>query len=282
MVSHVSYLRRMFSDWKLYISLLVFLMVQICAIGQVDKVVHVKVVEVQSPLDTTKVDSIPLREEILPDDSIPYIARINPDPNFLKLDVEGKVYSAMITEEGDTLILADLDDVSITSFRKFENDADYQKYMKFRRYALKVYPYAKEGIRIFREVEYAKANMKKRAYKKKVKELEAELKSEFEQPLSKLTKLQGKIMIKMIEKETGSTMYKLLKGLKGRFTAFYWHQFSKLYSYDLKEGYEYGKYEILDAVLQDFDLSYRIENETNLKYISLEEIRKQAKKKKKK
>ena len=194
------------------------------------------------------------------------------EPVFTKLNLKGKIYSAMISE-GDTLILADLDDVSITSPRKFDSDADYKKYLKFRRYASKVFPYAKEAIRIFREVEYASEHMSKRERKKKIKELEKELKQEFEEPLKKLTKLQGKIMMKMIEKETGHSMYDLMKSMRGRFTAFYWNQFSKLYSYDLKEGYEEGKYEILDAVLQDFDLSYRIENDTNMKYVKIDDVR---------
>lgn len=194
------------------------------------------------------------------------------EPIFTKLNLKGKIYSAMISD-GDTLILADLDDVSITSFRKFETDADYKKYQKFRRYAAKVFPYAKEGIRIFREVEYASQHLSRRERKKRIKELEKELKAEFEQPLSKLTKLQGKILIKMIEKETDESMYNLMKQVKGRFTAFYWNQFSKLYSYDLKEGYQMGKYEILDAVLQDFDLSYRIENGTDMKYVRIDDVR---------
>lgn len=195
------------------------------------------------------------------------------EPLFTKLNLRGKMYSALI-DGNDTLILADLDDVSITSPRKFDSQEDYLKYKKFRRYAVIVYPYAKEAIRIFRELEYASDHLSKRARKKKIKELEKELKSEFEEPLSKLTKLQGKIMIKMIEKETGYSMFELMKSLRGRFTAFYWHQFSKLFSYDLKEGYNIGQYEILDAVLQDFDLSYRIENDTNMKYISIDDFRK--------
>jgi len=194
------------------------------------------------------------------------------EPIFTKLNLKGKIYSAMISE-GDTLILADLDDISITSLRKFDNDADYKKYNKFRRYAAKVFPYAKEGIRIFREVEYASQHLSKRERKKRIKELEKELKAEFEQPLTKLTKLQGKILIKMIEKETEDSMYNLMKSVKGRFTAFYWNQFSKLYSYDLKEGYQEGKYEILDAVLQDFDLSYRIENGTDMKYVRIDDLK---------
>lgn len=194
------------------------------------------------------------------------------EPIFTKLKLKGKIYSAMISD-GDTLILADLDDVSITSFRKFDNEADYKKYQKFRRYAAIVFPYAKEGIRIFREVEYASEHLSKRERKKKIKELEKELKAEFEQPLKKLTKLQGKILIKMIEKETDESMYNLMKQVKGRFTAFGWNQFGKLYSYNLKEGYQEGKYEILDVVLQDFDLSYRIENGTDMKYVRIDEIR---------
>lgn len=186
-----------------------------------------------------------------------------------KITFEGQVYSAIITEAGDTLILANLDDVSITAMRSFASDEDYKKYQRFRNYAAKVYPYAKEAIRIFRELEYASQHMSKRERKKKIAELEEQLTKEFEQPLTNLTKLQGKIMIKMIEKETGEPIYNMIKELKGGFKAFYWNAFSKLYSYDLKEGYNTGQYPILDAVLNDFDISYRIENDTNLKYIKI-------------
>lgn len=187
-----------------------------------------------------------------------------------KIFVDGKIYSAYITPDGDTLILADLDKLQITALRKFNSDDDYRKYMRFRQYAQIVFPYAKEAIRIFRELEYASNHLSKRQQKKRIKELEKELSEEFEEPLKNLTKLQGKIMIKMIEKETGKPMYELIKNMKGGFSAFYWNAFSKLYSYELKEGYNKGQYPILDAVLQDFDVSYRIENGTSLKYIKLD------------
>jgi len=191
------------------------------------------------------------------------------DLNLRETTINGQLVTVMITPSGDTLIMADLEDVSITSLRKFETDADYLKYLKFKRYAAKVYPYAKEAIKIFREMEYATQNMKRRQRKKYIKELEKELEVQFEEPLKKLTKLQGKIMIKMIEKETDETMFNLLKGIKGRLAAFSYHNMGKLYSYDLKEGYNYGDYEILDAVLEDFDISYRIEQDR------LEELNKQ-------
>jgi hypothetical protein len=186
-----------------------------------------------------------------------------------KIVLEGKIYPAFITDEGDTLILVDLDNVSVTAMRKFSSDEEYRKYQRIRQYAAKVYPYAKEAIRIFRELEYASAHMTKKEKKKKIAELEEQLTKEFEEPLKNLTKLQGKILIKMIEKETGQPIYNLIKDLKGGFKAFYWNAFSKLYSYDLKEGYNKGQYTLLDAVLQDFDVSYRIENETSLKYVKI-------------
>ena len=196
------------------------------------------------------------------------------DLNTTRLSVDGKIYEALITSEGDTLILADLDDVSITSFRTFDSDEEYKKYMKFRRYAVKVFPYAKEAIRIYREWEYASQYLSRREKRKKMKALEKELTEEFEEPLKKLTKLQGKIMIKMIEKETGKSMHRIIKDVKGGFKAFYWNNFSKLYGYRLKEGYNRGDYKILDAVLDDFDVSHRIENETSLKYITIDKLRK--------
>ena len=183
------------------------------------------------------------------------------DLDLFQTSIDGQVMTAMVTSTGDTLIMHTLEDISITSLRTFKNAEDYAKYMKFKRYAALVYPYAKEAIKIFKETEYATKEMNRRKRKRHIKRLQKELKVEFEDPLKRLTKLQGKILIKMIEKELDESMFDLIGKLRGRLAAFYWHNASRLYSYDLKEGYQEGKYEILDAVLQDFDVSYRIQQD---------------------
>ncbi len=172
-----------------------------------------------------------------------------------KVSINGQVMTALITD-GDTLILADLQDVSITSPRTFENAEEYRKYLLYRNYANKVYPYAREAIKIFREMEEATSTLNNRKRKKHIKKLQKDLKKEFSDPLKKLTRTQGKILVKMIERELDTPMFELLKDLKGGFTAGYWNQFSKIYGYDLKRGYVVGDDNILDAVLQDFDVSY--------------------------
>ena len=179
------------------------------------------------------------------------------EEEIIEVKVGKKVFSAII-ENGDTLIVASLKNVAITSPKSFENREDYLKYLKYRRYASSVYPYAKEAIRIFREAESATMDLKKRKRRKYLKKLSKDLEREFEEPLKSLSKTQGKIMIKMIERELGENMFDLIKMTNGRFKAAYWNQSSKLYGYRLKEGYVYGQRPILDVVLMDFDISYEM------------------------
>jgi len=174
-----------------------------------------------------------------------------------ELEFDGKVYTAMISDK-DTLILQRLEDVSITAPRSFENYDDYRMYIRYRRYAQKVYPYAVEAIKIFKEMEYATENYSKRKKKRHIRKLQKDLKKEFSEPLKNLTKTQGYILTKMIERELDTPMYKLIKDLRGGFTAGYYNQFGKLYGYKLKEGYEPGVDKLLDIVLQDYDISYDV------------------------
>ena len=78
--------------------------------------------------------------------------------------------------------------------------------------------------------------------------------------MKNLTRTQGKILIKMIEKELDTPFYTLLKDLRGGFTATYYNEFGKFYGYQLKDGYIPGEDSILDAVLYDFNISYRLQN----------------------
>lgn len=174
-----------------------------------------------------------------------------------KITLDGEIVTVLITET-DTILIADLDEMSVSSPRKFDSKDDYRLYLKYRRYANKVYPYAKKSIRIFREVEDATQNMKPKKRKKHIKKLQKEYKKEFKEPLKKLSKTQGKVLIKMIERELDTSFYNLLKSLRGGFTASYWNQLGKLNGYRLKEGYTEGQEPILDAVLQDFDISHKL------------------------
>ena len=174
--------------------------------------------------------------------------------------VNGKLYTMELDKNGDTLLIAsDLMEVSLTSPRHFESREEYLRYRKYLRYAAVVYPYAKEAIIVFRQLEAETQEMKKGKRKRYAKKLQKDLDDKFEKPLKSLTKTQGKILVKMVERELDKPLYTLIKTYRGKMTAGYWNTLSKFWGYDLKEGYIEGKDHILDAVLQDFNISYRMQ-----------------------
>jgi hypothetical protein len=174
-----------------------------------------------------------------------------------KIEIDGEIVTQVI-ENGDTILTYDLDNITVSIPRVFENKEEYRKYRRYRNYATKVYPYAVESIKIFREMEDATQNMRKKERKKYIKKLRKQAKKEFKDPLKKLSRTQGKILVKMIERELETNMFQLLKELNGGFSASKWQTVGKLYGYDLKEGYVPGIDRIMDAILQDFDISHKI------------------------
>ena len=179
-------------------------------------------------------------------------------PDYEMLDsvrINGQIYSAMV-QNGDTMILARLDDVSLTSLRTFKSREEYLRYLRYKKYAAIVYPYAKDAINILKTVEERTKDMKRSKRKDYVDHTYRQLEHNFKQQLKGLSKTQGKILVKMIEKELDQPFYEIIRAKRSRFSAFYWYQFGKLFDYDLKRGYVIGDDYIMDAVLKDFDISF--------------------------
>ncbi len=174
-----------------------------------------------------------------------------------KVEINGQILPFMIDSCGDTILMAELEDVTVTSLRKMgTTQEDWNRYRRYRRYALEVYPYAVQAIKVFRQVENISEDMKKRERKRYVKHLQKEMKDKFKDPLMGLTKTQGLILFKMIERELDTPIYFLIKDLRNGFAATYWQTLGSFYGHNLKEGYIAGRDPILDAVLNDLDVSY--------------------------
>ncbi len=173
-----------------------------------------------------------------------------------KTTLNGQLVTLMLDANGDTLYVADdLMTISLTSPRTFKSIEEYNRYRRYLRYAAIVYPYAKEAIVVFRQLNEETEEMKKGKRKRYAKRLQKDLDDKFEEPLKNLTKTQGKILVKMIERELETPLYDLIKTYRGGITASYWNTMSKFWGYDLKHGYMQGDDPILDAVLEDFKLS---------------------------
>jgi hypothetical protein len=152
--------------------------------------------------------------------------------------IDGYLVQALI-EENDTLIHVPLRAIIIRPPYKFKSRRQKRRYSRLVLYVKKVYPYSQivsEQLKdINEDLEQYKTKKQKSFY---LKQKEKALKKEFEGKLRKLTFTQGKILIKLIDRETGNTTYEIVKELKGSLSAFFWQSVARLFGSNLKMEYD--------------------------------------------
>lgn len=166
---------------------------------------------------------------------------------------DGRVMRVRISGE-DTIVVATIPEVTVKAPRVFTNDEEYRQYMRYRRYATEVLPYAIESIKLYRRYEHDTKGMRKGQARKYAKNMQKEIKEDFTDPLKNMSRTQGKILVKMIERHLHTPMYDVLQDVRGTFTAAKWQTVGKLYGYDLKDGYTPGDDKVLDMILGDFEI----------------------------
>lgn len=162
-------------------------------------------------------------------------------------------WAYMEVVNGDTTFLMSLRSVRIADKRKFRDSLEWTQFQRYRIAARKVYPYALQAVDLYQTVQEETADLSKRKRKRYLRHEHRELKEDFTDKMKNLTRTQGKVLIKMMEKEIGKPFYDIIKETRGGATAAYWNTLGKLYDYDLKQGYSPGTDPLLDEVLLDYD-----------------------------
>ena len=134
---------------------------------------------------------------------------------------------------------------------EFEKKRHARRYGRLIRNLKKVYPYAKLARKRLHEMEMhmmtLESDRKKRKY---INRVEKELKEEFEDDLRQMTYSQGRLLIKLIDRETGETTYEWIKELKGSFSAFFWQTIARIFGSNLKTEFDtMGEDRIIDEIL---------------------------------
>jgi hypothetical protein len=121
-----------------------------------------------------------------------------------------------------------------------QKDSNYEKkYQRLVYNVKKVLPYAKMASFRFQLMEQNLQVMpSEKARKEYLKRTEKSIKNQFMDDLKNLTRSQGKILIKLIYRETGKTTYDLLQTYRGDLTAIYWQGLAKVFDANLKEEYD--------------------------------------------
>jgi len=102
-----------------------------------------------------------------------------------------------------------------------------------------VYPYARlAGIKLAEYEEVLSQAPDDQARRKIMKKLEEELDAEYGQELRDLTVTQGKILLKLIDRETGESSYNLVTEFRGEFRAVFYQAFARLFGLNMKLKYD--------------------------------------------
>lgn len=145
--------------------------------------------------------------------------------------------------DGDTIPYMWLPTINIYTTRIFKSKRQQIQYTKLRRDVTKVWPYAKLAGQMFEKLDRElKMTNDKRVQQALIDKTEKEIMDKFEADLKKLTVTQGRILIKLIDRQTGNTSYKVVQDLKGKFSAFFWQSLARLFGSNLKSHYDpYGE-----------------------------------------
>jgi hypothetical protein len=165
----------------------------------------------------------------------------------------GVILSANIVGK-DTLPVVVLDEVVVVSKRHFNNAEDYAHFVTLQYNVRIVYPYAKIAGQLFNDIQDSLSYMDgKHERKKFLKRKEKDLNEQFEKPLKNLTIDQGKILVKLIARETGHSCYDLVEQFKSPFSVFYWNGLGKIFGYNLKPDYDPEQDRDLEIIVRSME-----------------------------
>ena len=153
---------------------------------------------------------------------------------FVKAQVKPTIKEFTIIDE-DTIIISKVPEVEILAFKDYDEKL---RYYILKRKVFKVYPYALKAKTKLVAIQVGLDSIPKRRHKKRyTKEVANWVKGEYAEQLKNLTMSEGRILVKLIYRETQITSYELVKSYRGRFNAFFWQTLAKFYDNDLKAKY---------------------------------------------
>jgi len=149
----------------------------------------------------------------------------------------GTVYTDFLN--GDTIPLICLKTVYIFPKEQFRNKKEEKYYWKLVRDVKIAYPLSKIVFYTLLEtMDYMESLPNEKAREKHLRRMEKDLVNEYEPTIRKMSYNQGKILIKLIDRECNFSSYELIKAYRGSFTAGIWQGVAKLFKTDLKVDYD--------------------------------------------
>jgi hypothetical protein len=147
-----------------------------------------------------------------------------------------------ITEDGDTAAMIVLNNITYYPPLKFKNKKQEQFYWRTVRDVKRTLPYAKMiAETILETYEYMETMSSQEERQQHLSDMEKEVFNQYKPQLKRFTKSQGKMLVKLIKRETNQSSYSILKAFLGTFRAGFWQTFGKFFGVNLKTDFRPDK-----------------------------------------
>ncbi len=149
-------------------------------------------------------------------------------------------YMYYMVQDGDTVFLDTIQPAWIFPKGSRVNKADWRKYCRLVYNFNKVYPYALLGKKLAEEVDMTieMENLRRRKRDKYINDVQWQLLHDFEDAIRHMTISQGKLLVRLVDREMGKTPYAIVKDYKSKAAAGFWQGVAKLFDQDLKTRYD--------------------------------------------
>ena len=160
---------------------------------------------------------------------------------------------------GDSIPHVELDEIAIMPPPQFESRREARKYWRLVHNLKRVLPYARIVNSTLAEMEEklqeTKGDKERRLY---IKSVEDSLWNQYEPELRKMTISQGKLLFKLVDKESSNTTYHWIEQYKGSVSAFFWQGIARIFGSNLKSGFDPNDPQdiMIDKLVQYIDLGY--------------------------
>ena len=151
-------------------------------------------------------------------------------------------YTRFVDQYGDTCRMTYIRNITVYPPMKFRNKKEEQFYWRTVRDVRKTLPYAKLAFSTLCETyEYIQTIPDKKERERHLKRLERDIFNQYKPVVKKMTKGQGKVMLKLINRETDQTSYNIVKAFLGSFRAGFWQTFGRFFGMNMKAGFNPAK-----------------------------------------
>ena len=160
---------------------------------------------------------------------------------------------------GETYMYGELEDVDITArspnvLQRRRGKRRLEKYTRLRWNIHKVYPYALKVSEVLDEVALEMEKMDSEDQKKEyLKSREADLFGKYENDVRKMSRSQGKVLVKLIYRQTGTSAYQLIKDTKSGASAMFWQSIGRIFGINLKMNYDTEEDMMIEDIVEDLE-----------------------------